>query len=97
MKLLAVLLSSFLILHSSFAAKPNILFIYADDWGFGDLACHGHPHLKTPNLDRLAREGTDFHQFTVCNRHRAISREAWRASALCHARGECRSWHAGLA
>jgi arylsulfatase A-like enzyme len=46
---------------------PNILFIYADDWGWGDLACHGHPHLKTPNLDRLAKEGTDFQQFTVCN------------------------------
>jgi N-acetylgalactosamine-6-sulfatase len=49
------------------ADRPNILFIYADDWGWGDLACHGHPHMKTPNLDRLAREGTDFHQFTVCN------------------------------
>lgn len=49
------------------AQRSNIVFIYADDWGFGDLACHGHPHLKTPNLDRLAREGTDFHQFTVCN------------------------------
>lgn len=48
-------------------ARPNIVFIYADDWGWGDLACHGHPHLKTPNLDRLAREGTDFQQFTVCN------------------------------
>ena len=47
--------------------RPNVLFIYADDWGWGDLACHGHPHLKTPNLDRLAGEGTDFHQFTVCN------------------------------
>lgn len=48
-------------------ARPNVLFVYADDWGWGDLACHGHPDLKTPNLDRLAREGTDFHQFTVCN------------------------------
>lgn len=47
--------------------RPNIVFIYADDWGWGDLACHGHPHLKTPNLDRLAREGTDFQQFVVCN------------------------------
>lgn len=46
-------------------SKPNIVFIYADDWGWGDLAIHGHPHLKTPNLDRLAKEGTDFHQFTV--------------------------------
>lgn len=47
--------------------RPNILFIYADDWGWGDLASHGHPHLKTPNLDRLIKEGTDFHQFTVGN------------------------------
>jgi N-acetylgalactosamine-6-sulfatase len=43
----------------------NILFIYVDDWGWSDLACHEHPHLKTPNLDRIAREGTDFHQFTT--------------------------------
>ena len=47
--------------------KPNIVFIYADDLGFGDLACHGHPKIKTPNLDRLAREGTDFWSFTVVN------------------------------
>lgn len=65
---LALLLSSFGFQISGFAAtQPNILFIYADDWGWGDLACHGHKQLKTPNLDRLAREGTDFQQFTVCN------------------------------
>jgi len=46
-------------------SKPNIVFIFADDWGWGDLSCHGHPFLKTPNLDRLAREGTDFQQFNV--------------------------------
>ncbi len=49
------------------AAKPNILFIFADDWGWGDLSCHGHPYLKTPNIDRLAREGTDFTRFTVAS------------------------------
>jgi N-acetylgalactosamine-6-sulfatase len=49
------------------ADRPNVLFVYADDWGWGDLGCHGHPEIKTPNLDRLASEGTDFHQFTVCN------------------------------
>lgn len=49
------------------AAKPNIVFIYADDWGWGDLACHGHPHLQTPNIDGMARAGTDFHHFTVAN------------------------------
>ena len=47
--------------------RPNILFIFADDWGWGDLGCHGHPNVKTPNIDRLAREGTDFHRFTVAS------------------------------
>lgn len=45
--------------------QPNIIFIFADDWGMGDLASHGHPFLKTPVLDQLAKEGTDFSQFTV--------------------------------
>lgn len=49
------------------AARPNIVFIYADDLGFGDLACHGHPAIKTPHLDRLARQGTDFWSFMVVN------------------------------
>ena len=44
---------------------PNIVFIYADDMGWGDIACHGTSWLETPNLDRLAREGIDFHQFNV--------------------------------
>ena len=38
------------------ASIPNILFIFADDWGWGDLSSHGHPWLQTPHLDRLARE-----------------------------------------
>ena len=46
---------------------PNIVFIFADDWGWGDLGCHGHPYLETPNIDRLAKEGTDFHRFTVAS------------------------------
>jgi N-acetylgalactosamine-6-sulfatase len=49
------------------SSKPNILIIYADDWGWGDLGCHGLKELKTPNIDRLASEGIDFHQFTVAN------------------------------
>lgn len=47
--------------------RPNIVFIFADDWGWGDLGCHGHPYVRTPNIDRLAREGTDFHRFTVAS------------------------------
>jgi len=51
----------------SAAEKPNIIFIFADDWGWGDLSCHGHPYVKTPNIDRLAKEGTDFYRFTVAS------------------------------
>ena len=47
--------------------RPNIVFIFADDWGWGDLSCYGHPHVKTPNLDRLAAQGTLFSQFYVCS------------------------------
>jgi N-acetylgalactosamine-6-sulfatase len=47
--------------------KPNILFIYADDWGWGDLSCHGNKWLSTPSLDRLASQGTEFYQFNVNN------------------------------
>ncbi|MDF7808780.1 sulfatase-like hydrolase/transferase [Pontiellaceae bacterium B12219] len=49
------------------AEQPNILFIFADDWGWGDLSCHGHPYVKTPNIDRLAEEGMDFQRFTVAS------------------------------
>ena len=44
---------------------PNILFILADDLGWGDLGCYGHPHIRTPNLDRLAAGGTLFTHFYV--------------------------------
>ncbi len=47
--------------------RPNIIFIFADDWGWGDLSCHDHPYVKTPNIDRLAKEGTDFQRFTVAS------------------------------
>ncbi|WP_166831719.1 sulfatase family protein [Thalassoroseus pseudoceratinae] len=53
--------------QSDGSERPNILFIFTDDWGWGDLGCHGHPYLKTPNIDRLAQEGTDFHRFTVAS------------------------------
>ncbi|MDA8964621.1 arylsulfatase [bacterium] len=47
------------------ASKPNILFILTDDQGYGDLASHGHPLLKTPNLDKLAAESVRFDNFYV--------------------------------
>ena len=39
------------------AARPNIVFILADDLGWNDLGCYGRSEHHTPNLDRLAREG----------------------------------------
>jgi len=49
---------------------PNIIFILADDLGFGDLGCYGQTKIKTPNLDKLAAEGIRFTSFyagsTVC-------------------------------
>ncbi len=42
------------------AGRPNILFILADDLGWGDLSCYGRPDYQTPNLDRLARQGMRF-------------------------------------
>ena len=54
----------FVLLLSSLAApsatKPNIVFILADDLGYGDLSCYGQQKFKTPNIDRLAAEGMKF-------------------------------------
>lgn len=57
-------------------AKPNLIFILADDLGYGDLACFGNKHILTPNLDRMAAEGmtlTDFYSgSTVCAPSRCV-------------------------
>jgi arylsulfatase A-like enzyme len=55
--------------------RPNILFILADDLGWGDLGCYGQKKIQTPNLDKLAEEGMRFTSFyagsTVCAPSRA--------------------------
>jgi hypothetical protein len=43
-------------------SKPNIVFIMADDLGYGDLGCYGQKLIQTPSVDRMAREGTRFMQ-----------------------------------
>lgn len=43
--------------------RPNVVFILADDLGYGDLACTGCPDIRTPQIDRLAREGVRFTDF----------------------------------
>ena len=46
-KALLTMIFSMVITINVWATKPNIIFIFADDWGWGDLSCHGHPYLKT--------------------------------------------------
>src|SRR2546427_9307784 len=45
--------------------SPNLIILLADDLGYGDLGCYGHPTIRTPNLDQLAREGMRFTDFYV--------------------------------
>ncbi len=47
------------------AAKPNVIMVFIDDMGWGDLSCFGNRDAKTPNIDRLASEGLIFEQFYV--------------------------------
>ena len=48
-------------------SRPNILFVFADELGFGDLGAYGNEQVETPHLDRLAREGGLFRQFHVAS------------------------------
>ena len=47
------------------AADPNVVVIFCDDLGYGDLGCFGHPTIATPNLDRMAAEGQKWTEFYV--------------------------------
>jgi arylsulfatase A-like enzyme len=55
---------------------PNVIFIMADDLGYGDLGCYGQEQVKTPNLDRMAAQGIRFTQYyagsTVCAPSRSV-------------------------
>lgn len=56
-----------LLAASSIAAKPNFVIIFADDQGYGDLGCFGSETIKTPNIDRMAKEGRRFTSFMVAS------------------------------
>ena len=55
--------------------KPNVIFILMDDMGYSDLSCYGAKRVKTPNIDRMAREGLKFTHFhtaaSICSPSRA--------------------------
>lgn len=79
-KHLLLIISLFIIRASNLCAQkkdklPNIIFILADDLGYGDVGPYGQKLIKTPNLDRLAKEGMRFTSFyagsTVCAPSRA--------------------------
>eukprot|EP01041_Mallomonas_annulata_P021302 gene21302-41325_t len=70
------LLTSVVATASAQVTKPNIIFILADDLGYGELGSYGQQQLRTPNLDRFAAEGMRFTQFyagsTVCAPSRSV-------------------------
>jgi arylsulfatase A-like enzyme len=74
--LLFSLLASLAVAAAGPGAKPNIVFILADDLGYGELGCYGEKLISTPNIDRLAAEGMKFTQFyagsTVCAPSRSV-------------------------
>jgi len=73
-----ILITSLLSTSTGFSQankQPNFIIILADDLGYGDLSSYGHPTIRTPNLDKMALEGTRFTQFyvaaNVCSPSRA--------------------------
>ena len=73
-------------------SPPNIVIIFADDLGWGDLGCYGHPSIRTPYLDRMAAEGMRFTDFysagEVCSPSRAalLTGRYPIRSGMCHDR-----------
>jgi arylsulfatase A-like enzyme len=74
---------------TSSAEKPNVILVLTDDQGYGDLSCHGNPVLRTPYIDKLARESirfTDFHVAPMCTPTRGellTGQDALRNAAYC--------------
>jgi arylsulfatase A-like enzyme len=74
--ILAGILMTLAVLSANAQSKPNVIYVMADDLGYGDLGVYGQKIIQTPNLDRMAREGMRFTQMyagsTVCAPSRAV-------------------------
>ncbi len=74
--LCALILATPLFAQAQPRIRPNIVFIMADDMGYADAGCYGQKHIKTPHIDRLAREGRRFTDCyagsTVCAPSRSV-------------------------
>ncbi len=73
------------------ANRPNVVFIFIDDMGYGDIGPFGNTVNKTPNLDRIAAEGLKLTQFYVSNTHCTPSRSALMTGTYAHRNGMDRS------
>jgi arylsulfatase A-like enzyme len=73
----------------SAAKPPNFIIILADDLGYGDLSCYGHPTIRTPHLDRMAIEGMRFTDFYVAAEVCTPSRAALMTGRLPIRTGMC--------
>ncbi len=86
--LIALLLAPLALLHAAMPAKPNIVFILADDLGFAEIGANGADRYKTPNIDSLAKTGVRFNHFytaPLCGPSRALillGRYAFRTGAV---------------
>src|SRR3954463_14915938 len=69
-----LLLVTLLAAPAAAADRPNVVFILADDLGWGDLGCYGQTKIRTPNIDRLAADGMRFTQAYAGNAVCAPSR-----------------------
>ena len=74
------------------ATKPNVVFLFADDLGYGDLGCFGQQNYKTPNLDKLAADGTRFTSFYVAQPVCTASRASLMTGSIVLADGGYSCW-----
>ena len=89
LSVLLLLVMCTLSLHGQNTAKPNIIFILADDLGYGDLSCYGQKLFQTPNIDKLAARGVwvshgDFYASTIAARYGQEQDGFVRIGAACY-------------